>query len=284
MSRRKKGGSEGSLELLLDTICNMFGGIVLIAILLAIVSSTQGRASRPAPGKTVSDDVYDEQLAIIAELTSQVAELQGTVVEGVPLVTQEDIDEQRTKNRGLESKVGDLLGAIGELKGHIVLQDAEIPVLKEKIETLSTETQSHRPPAEHVIDKSAVFVIIKSGRLIPITSMTETYRPQLNRGYDAGHVRTQRTGDRTDITIVPGAGQRIAAGCERQGVMAELLANLSGQKEFVNFVVYPDSYEEFNYVKNVLVGKGFDYNWLPMSPGDPLPSIHTSTDVTHTGQ
>jgi hypothetical protein len=284
MRRRNTGGSEGSLELLLDTICNMFGGIVLIAILLAIVSSTQSRVNRPTTGRTVSDEVYAEQLAVIADLTNQIAVLQGTIAQGIPLVTQDDIDKQRRENQGLEKKVGDLLGAIGELQARIVQQDAEIAVLKKKIDQLQTETQRKRPPSEHVITKSPVFVILKSGRFIPITSMSQSHRAGLDRGFDARHVRTQTTGNRTDITIVAGAGQKIAAGCERQGSMAELLTKVSSQKEFVWFVVYPDSYPEFNYVKNILVGKGFDYNWLPMSAGDPVPPIHTSTDVTHTGQ
>ena len=45
MRRRLSGSSDDSLELLLDTLCNVFGGIVLIACLLAIIP----RATMPPP-------------------------------------------------------------------------------------------------------------------------------------------------------------------------------------------------------------------------------------------
>ena len=40
MSRRKQQNDNGSLELLLDTICNTFGGILFISLLVVILLNT----------------------------------------------------------------------------------------------------------------------------------------------------------------------------------------------------------------------------------------------------
>ena len=74
MSRRRRGTDDSSLELLLDTITNTFGGILFIAILLSLLlkstSKTVGEAtSRAEPMSAVEQ----------AELESQVADLQQDV-------------------------------------------------------------------------------------------------------------------------------------------------------------------------------------------------------------
>lgn len=45
MSRRRQDGGEGSLELLLDTICNTFGGVLFLAMLVSLLLSQSRRRS-----------------------------------------------------------------------------------------------------------------------------------------------------------------------------------------------------------------------------------------------
>ena len=50
MARRRSTGDSDSLELLLDTICNVFGGIILMAILVVLLTqTTAGRLPDPEP-------------------------------------------------------------------------------------------------------------------------------------------------------------------------------------------------------------------------------------------
>ena len=46
--RRRRDQTDG-LELFLDTICNTFGGIIFLAILVAILSQTQGMMNQDNP-------------------------------------------------------------------------------------------------------------------------------------------------------------------------------------------------------------------------------------------
>ena len=52
MKRRLHANNQDSLELLLDTLCNVFGGIILIACLLAMLSRPISDIPADTPGLT----------------------------------------------------------------------------------------------------------------------------------------------------------------------------------------------------------------------------------------
>jgi len=43
-----------------------------------------------------------------------------------------------------------------------------------------------------------------------------------------------------------------------------ILRNVDKHTEFLSFAVYPDSYREFNYVKEFFTSRGYDFNWTRM--------------------
>jgi hypothetical protein len=71
MSDRRRRGDDSSLELLLDTITNTFGGILFIAILLSLMLRSSSRAVRESAAQSEPITAAEQ-----AELESQVADLQ----------------------------------------------------------------------------------------------------------------------------------------------------------------------------------------------------------------
>lgn len=62
MSRRKS--EDSSLELLLDTMCNTFGGVMFIAILLSVMVSIRGhQQNEPVPDQSEKIAQAKQQLA-----------------------------------------------------------------------------------------------------------------------------------------------------------------------------------------------------------------------------
>src|SRR4051812_43846695 len=59
MSRRRTGPTaDSSLELLLDTICNTFGGVLFISLLVVILLNHTGQAfQRKAPSPAAQDEL-----------------------------------------------------------------------------------------------------------------------------------------------------------------------------------------------------------------------------------
>ena len=68
MSRRSKAGDEfGSLDLLLDTVCNMFGLFIFIGIIVAILAGARSKEiiTKASPaGAAVSDPLSQERSAL----------------------------------------------------------------------------------------------------------------------------------------------------------------------------------------------------------------------------
>ncbi|MFM8777733.1 MAG: hypothetical protein ACKOEF_00425, partial [Acidimicrobiaceae bacterium] len=70
MSARRRRTDDSSLELLLDTITNTFGGILFIAILLSLLLKTGSRNAREAASHVEPLSAVEQ-----AELESRVADL-----------------------------------------------------------------------------------------------------------------------------------------------------------------------------------------------------------------
>ena len=94
MRRRRALAPADSLDLLLDTMCNTFGGIILIALLVALMPQKQPDGEAPSPSLTL----YEQRIAFAeAELaalkkhvkntptdytTAAAAELEGRLARG----------------------------------------------------------------------------------------------------------------------------------------------------------------------------------------------------------
>jgi hypothetical protein len=77
MRRRQADDSGGSLELLLDTICNTFGAIIFLALLMTVLlSSTTRTASRDTAGTRPAVSAAD-----LTRLRAKVSSLEGEVGE-----------------------------------------------------------------------------------------------------------------------------------------------------------------------------------------------------------
>ena len=62
--KRKRGDADDGLDLLLDTICNMFGTIIFVALIAALLALTSTRGS-PEPSLVAGDPDGERQLALL---------------------------------------------------------------------------------------------------------------------------------------------------------------------------------------------------------------------------
>ena len=63
--KRKRGDADDGLDLLLDTICNMFGTIIFVALIAALLALTSTKGS-PEPSLVAGDPDGERQLALLA--------------------------------------------------------------------------------------------------------------------------------------------------------------------------------------------------------------------------
>ena len=75
-------------------------------------------------------------------------------------------------------------------------------------------------------------------------------------------MRVWKYGNRITIDPIQEKGQIIEPGAEKTGNFGKALDNIDPLREFICFAVFPDSFGEFNEIKSIFLGHGYDYNWL----------------------
>ena len=285
--RGKEEDSVSSFDLLLDTMCNTFGGVVFIALLLVILSHAMGPAA--ADGKELDERSRQELLATeqaseLRQLQQQIRiltnMLQNMVVsssnnhQAIPqlhpndnimktnalLLAEIKSQEEELNHQRQEIEKNKLLIS-ASLNSRTNL-DHQIAQLEKDLQSATNkETRILRFPRLHTIRKNTVFMAVKNGKLCPVSDVSRAR--SVERGYDTTHVVVEKGPQHDTVSFRPNCGQQIRSGVETDGIFQQMLSNIDQQYEYIAFIVFPDSYAEFNYVKNIVVQKRFDYVWRP---------------------
>ena len=280
-----------STGLLLDTVCNVFGGIILIALLVALLAQeTESQLkldvnpdARMELLKRRVDRINAENKRVRAknaEMEKELAALTDPAI-GKLLDTLEASKQELarmrnslvTKQRELEISNLDLEDILENLEQAKAEADAELA--REESQSLRIEAQLSqfkqqeqeltaqrkaakekqtvrlRLPKERTTGKEQVWVLVRHGRLYP------TYLRQGSR-----EARNEKSIKWTDTTLsqkadpIPGKGLNVI---ENRDGWKTYLRQLNPRSEFVAFVVWPDSYKAFNVAKLSVLSRGMIY-------------------------
>lgn len=284
MRRTRQDHDVSSFDMLLDTMCNTFGGIVFIALLLSIVTNTAAKHSQVdgrANGR-ILQGVRDR--AEVARLKGEAHVLADTIrlleqrsapsiskggAEAASVVSNLQLIAQR---RVLEEREGTLRARLVELREHARTseQDAgdrlrQIEELRAGLARARKESTRHvrLPRLRAAPGMQSCFFALSGGRLYAVSDVSGLLPRTGGRGYDLQEVDVE-SGEGLDVVkLRKGAGEPVRPGCEQHGKLALAIRNCGKDDEIVSFVVSPDSFAAFNYVKRIFVDRGFTYNWIP---------------------
>jgi hypothetical protein len=268
-------------------MCNTFGGVVFIALLLVILSHAMGPSA--ADGKQLDNRsrqelMAAEQNAELRQLQQQIRILTNMLQKMVVTTSTSRPVSPKPATNGNTAKTNAILRA--EIKS----QEEELTRMREEIEknkllingnlnnrtnlehqitqlekdlqtATNKETRILRLPRLHSIRKNTVFMAVRNGKLCPVSDISSIR--SLDRGYDTTHVVVEKGPRHDTVSFRPNRGQQITSGSESEGVFQQMLNNVNKANEYIAFIVFPDSYAEFNYVKNIVVRQQFDYVWRP---------------------
>ena len=269
MSRRRRQQLD-SLELLLDTMCNTFGGIIMIALLIALLS-------RDTDADASAAQLFRKQLEQVQERTSEAERLQKqllkepdtNVVKAVALLKERDELQRKIaeQQRAIESNsVAQANIAAtndpGQLDRLVTLKRAQEKEAKELEEQIRRETQARqrqlRLPKERVTGKRTFYFITRFGKIYPVHLMREGRR-ELN----------YQTLDWTSAAQGESATPRREAGVDLQ-TFARLLNEVPGQTYSIHFLTYNDSFPLFLAARQVPLARGYDTGWEFLSEDKPV--------------
>lgn len=291
MRRPATEGAEGSMEMLLDTITNAFGGILFLGLLIALLLRLSGRENPQAiPDALLQSEVIslenqlenrlqvlssslrsqDEQRQLweqlgrnqlldshreLMSLRSQFQNLQVEVAEQVRVRA----DIQKSVNSVLQ-QIENLDTQIRETERELIIKQAELAL------ELQKHTQQSRLPKTHLSSKNEIEIILRYGKVfVPYQYDPRTAQRRFN---DRDFLIIESESDSLRITPKPYAGKLVATDASFVGDLSRILAGRgSGQWDIV-ICVWEDSFKQFLSVKNAMVELGFEYRLIPLSNGE----------------
>ena len=289
---RRRDSAESSLDLLLDTICNMFGMVIFIAVLAAVLVGARGEQRVEEAHASAA---YTADVIALREQVDLLVPRENESLSQQVLASKDDVATAQLLGQRL-------LTAVNSAKRLLVVSDAatEIGLLQSKIKSMEEELKSIkdlrdinvRTPRQRALrGRVPVQVVLTDDRFHLINDWSDWRRmsdptgqrcrfwqtwntqavvPELS-SFDDNGTCEYRTGnlqiDRS-IQLRPGGGlsPNTATG---QAAITELMKHLVPGKHVVSFRVTPDSFDSFHAARRLAVERGLEYDVKPISPLGP---------------
>jgi hypothetical protein len=279
-----------SLYMLLDTMCNAFGGIILLAVLVVVLTNRERSQIATA---SESQEMLQRRFAMAQENLRQSLQLQTALqtkandsrwkMQVSLLATRQQIhDEIKTirelaaqnakeleasassdpaeRMKALNSQLAvvqtrktEAQNSLAVSKDNVKRLTTRLAGLEKQASELANESQRQlRLPKEHETSKRVLYVIARYGRIYTC------------RNFDLSRNETdiEWTSTLTGETAEPKPGK----GIDPVGNMAGLksyFSNLSEKSVYVAFCVFEDSFPAFIRAKQVATESGLSYGWDP---------------------
>ena len=276
MARRRSTIGDGSLDLLLDTICNTFGGIILIALMVVIMLTESSKSSSQTPASDQSKVEMIKNENVRQELVRKLAQLQKAnkqFDESFDFDTEElkkiahriEVSRSQTTEKTIENS--DLIGEQNRVQtdiNDVVLQDA---TRKEELEKLKQAHERLKSKLAKTTEDAASEVTIRSVK----TSFSDSRGFILKDGKLYGPIfngsRTRTTHNKSDFNFIEEDGQiRVEVKPDAGEVVPDEFSSNAGiEKKFleispeqfeIRIFVFQDSFGRYAQVKKAIVKQG----------------------------
>jgi hypothetical protein len=281
MSKRDSGESD-SLELLLDTICNMFGGVLFIAMLLAVLTGVKGEGIAKSEGVGSIAEASDLRARLI-QLEHEVPRLEAAVLNlrsrqptesmnigAISARLDEDLEQAvsrlakaRETLESLESRNRDFDSQLSAAADQSSLIKRSNDELKELIASeQKSKIADARLPVTRRTEKFPLQLILKNGRIY------EVYRfdPENGITVNTADVTSKAIGDKSLITPRSDAGFPPTSNLARHPRWRSIVAHRPANKYFLYVMVYPDSFDVFRSLRVESMRAGYEYELVILPP------------------
>jgi hypothetical protein len=290
MSRRRQE-PPSSLDLLLDTICNTFGGVLFLAIAISVLLKTSSRIAVNAD--TVDSSTATESLERESRLESLSARLESLRIadnqqqklaeQFAPPETAKLLAELRDIKQQRDLADVHRRAALGQISAdrqrvsQINLQEREqaasvkeaerdLALATKELESeTKTRTRTAKLPHVHSTSRTEVAVALRYGRLY-VCHHYDRFGSRAGLNSD-DFVIIDEGVQQVTATPKPYAGIPVQAANARPQLEARLKA-FDPRRHYFAVIVWEDSFEACQMLKNVMVESGFEYRLLLLPDGE----------------
>jgi len=300
--RRRKSQVNDSLDMLLDTISNTFGGILFLTLLVALLvhfneSKIQERQSQSmsneeltalnkalekkttrlerlrralkTQSRTLAQFKPDQSSRLIEEILKLRGKKNLLMQLRIELVAK--LSQQGRKNAELDGE----LQEVGSL--HEQAQRDEAKLLEVLQAEVRKRTRKAGLPALRETKKREFAVVLRYGRLYFLYA-SEFAKQMGSLNYDDFVVlKEEESTIRT--TPKPYAGFEIDDSGNLDDLLKQKLFNLDSKDLYLAIAVWEDSFENFAHLRNALVELGWEYRLIPVEQLGIITESHTKNPL-----
>ncbi|RMG01803.1 MAG: hypothetical protein D6741_04700 [Planctomycetota bacterium] len=287
--RRADAGD--SFDLMLDTICNTFGGIVLITILLAVLTRNSVESKEQQLLEQQQAVVLQEQRDRLLEkqemLQEDMARLQDAA-EGLPAEIRERWEaysELLEREQVLQTEIASRTDEIDQLRTEIAQMIAESEAVEQELEEKKKAVADAREKAEDAVGATQSAVVLpgerdNAGEIRGMIGVIIRY----DRLYVwHRYVNGRRAGLNTDdfivlndgwlqTTVTPRPDRGIPITQENAGRILQRLVQCCGRPRgiILDVGLWSDSFDVWPTFRQIVVPAGYHYRLLLIKDGERL--------------
>lgn len=278
--RRRASQPTDSLELLLDTLCNTFGGILFIAILVVILLQMAGSRSSTRGNHPVSAEELHDLVDELEVVTREVETLRkNTLFTGsVGPLSAETADDWERRLAEARERFEEVTRLCNEKLVEVSRHDAETLAVDEELAILKTRTEravqeadelrrevekekkaharSIWTPVMHRTDKQNLCIELRYARLYVLHRYSpsgERLGPNLD-----DYVLISEELNELDVTADPTRGLPMAPNPALAAALSEKLARFPPSDWVLDLAVRADSFDVYHSLLEAARGLGYE--------------------------
>lgn len=287
MRRKRSQNSDDSLDMLLDTITNTFGGIVFLAMLIVILLGSS-RPSSPDPSLEAAFQSIRSQIETLKQQKVELEQLQtaGKIVSSLVEVDADPQSIAKAKSLAqqhsqLQEQLHQQVSARLQLAERI-RQSAEqaharaleTTNLETKFESLSAEVDKEIKsrsreidlPKERPTSKQQFVILVQNSKVFELDGEPQVPGMQINS-------RDFESCSRNDAIVVLDAGPyriRSAGGMPMsdENDLRRALNRVNNSRVYVTVAIWEDSYEHFSGLRKIFKDLKLEYQLILMEPDE----------------
>jgi hypothetical protein len=284
--KRKSGSSGDSLDLLLDTICNTFGGILFISMLVVILVNAASQDVSSSLPTQVDHQRLVESRRQLSDMTITLDSLRRAVRQTEQLRdrftdadsqaviddlqalqgTTELLHETRDASLGELAETQELINETARetARLRVAMRNArqDLAATQRQLESeVALRSRTSKLPRQKTTTRQQAPFFLKAGRLCSYANVDS--RGNLSR--NETEVRLLEEGGKTFAVPVGGAGLMVKPDGSNVDEVTRRLEPFDESKYFIAIVVWDDSFEQFQIIKDAAVRGNYEYQLIPMS-------------------
>ncbi len=312
MAKRRSHSEVDSLDLMLDTVCDIFGGIIFVAMLVTILTTftTSVIRAQTKDQREALDQI--RQSTQLQSLTDQVQSLRQSAVaaqalEHGPTAADDPEAQKRIQERlkneesarretartleNIQSSREEIKRKTTEYQQWLDLHKSKVSdsqkQLQDRIDAAHQKTQeaqfqladymsSHqlqtRLPVEQVSKKDQISLILRHGKVFVFADFLPR---DIRAGYDNQITHTPLGGRRFQASVIEPRGIRVPEAALPQELL-DIFKACPPTTYSINMFVYPDSVAAYRTTRTLGLAAGYQYQLWPALDSGPV--IYQLTD------